>query len=319
MAESKLRKWWRRQSFDDDVAVPKVAARGAPGATTENYEPARAYVDGAGVVFPGVDYGIALSGGGIRSASFCTGVLQALADGSHALERADYLATVSGGGYVGVSTQMLHHVAQPLPAAEKAYHEDAPEFAWLEQKHRYLGRGWQLLVGAAGFVARTALNIGVIAAIVFLAGFWIGFVAEQMPVSVLVPAIVVAASGVALRQFTLPNSPVWPRDVVVDPVAPGGCARPIVGGRSHRGHGLSCGDRNSYNGSERYPRHRRRPRRGRVGPAILPNAVGAVPRRLPARGGMGARRVAACARRCPLGCTPPSRSRSLRPHSSLRF
>jgi len=44
--------------------------------------------------------GIALSGGGIRSASFCLGVLQALA-GNDRLRCFEYLSTVSGGGYIG--------------------------------------------------------------------------------------------------------------------------------------------------------------------------------------------------------------------------
>jgi hypothetical protein len=44
--------------------------------------------------------GLALSGGGIRSATFCLGVLQALA-GRKWIRKLDYLSTVSGGGYVG--------------------------------------------------------------------------------------------------------------------------------------------------------------------------------------------------------------------------
>lgn len=43
---------------------------------------------------------LCLSGGGIRSASFCLGVLQALAQ-RRLLARFDYLSTVSGGGYIG--------------------------------------------------------------------------------------------------------------------------------------------------------------------------------------------------------------------------
>ncbi|WP_416140381.1 patatin-like phospholipase family protein [Halomonas sp. HK25] len=46
--------------------------------------------------------GLALSGGGIRSATFSLGVLQALAD-ADLLKRIDYLSTVSGGGYLGTS------------------------------------------------------------------------------------------------------------------------------------------------------------------------------------------------------------------------
>ena len=46
--------------------------------------------------------GLALSGGGIRSAAFSLGVLQAL-DRFGILRRVDYLSTVSGGGYIGAS------------------------------------------------------------------------------------------------------------------------------------------------------------------------------------------------------------------------
>jgi hypothetical protein len=50
--------------------------------------------------------GIALSGGGIRSATFGLGVLQALAH-HDLLRRFDYLSSVSGGGYVGSSLTWL--------------------------------------------------------------------------------------------------------------------------------------------------------------------------------------------------------------------
>ena len=50
--------------------------------------------------------GLALSGGGIRSASFCLGVLQALAVHTR-LEKFDYLSTVSGGGYLGGALSWL--------------------------------------------------------------------------------------------------------------------------------------------------------------------------------------------------------------------
>src|SRR6516225_8939460 len=46
--------------------------------------------------------GLALSGGGIRSAAVCLGALQAL-NHNNALRNVDYLSTVSGGGYIGCS------------------------------------------------------------------------------------------------------------------------------------------------------------------------------------------------------------------------
>jgi hypothetical protein len=48
--------------------------------------------------------GIGFSGGGIRSATFCLGVLQALAE-RDLLKRFDYLSSVSGGGYIATSLQ----------------------------------------------------------------------------------------------------------------------------------------------------------------------------------------------------------------------
>lgn len=49
---------------------------------------------------PADTVGLAFSGGGIRSATFCLGVLQALAK-QELLAKVDFLSTVSGGGYVG--------------------------------------------------------------------------------------------------------------------------------------------------------------------------------------------------------------------------
>ena len=52
--------------------------------------------------------GLAFSGGGIRSATFNLGILQALAE-KGLLRKFDYLSTVSGGGYVGSWLAALTH------------------------------------------------------------------------------------------------------------------------------------------------------------------------------------------------------------------
>jgi len=56
---------------------------------------------------------LCLSGGGIRSAAFCLGVMQALA-GQNLLRHFHYLSTVSGGGYIGSWLQawLLAHARQ---------------------------------------------------------------------------------------------------------------------------------------------------------------------------------------------------------------
>jgi hypothetical protein len=68
---------------------------------------------------------LCLSGGGIRSAAFCLGVLQALArDGL--LTRFDYLSTVSGGGFIGGWLQMLMHETGGAAAAQAALQTPSP-------------------------------------------------------------------------------------------------------------------------------------------------------------------------------------------------
>jgi predicted acylesterase/phospholipase RssA len=62
--------------------------------------------------------GLALSGGGIRSATFSLGVMQALA-ARGLLRKVDFLSTVSGGGYIGSAlTWLLSR------KAEEQYHDD---------------------------------------------------------------------------------------------------------------------------------------------------------------------------------------------------
>lgn len=53
--------------------------------------------------------GLALSGGGIRSASFGLGVIQALLEHG-ILQKIDYLSTVSGGGYIGAALTWNRHL-----------------------------------------------------------------------------------------------------------------------------------------------------------------------------------------------------------------
>ncbi len=67
--------------------------------------------------------GVALSGGGIRSAAFCLGVLQSLGARS-LIGGIDYLSTVSGGGYIGSS--MTACMAEPTGAGAQEFPFGAP-------------------------------------------------------------------------------------------------------------------------------------------------------------------------------------------------
>lgn len=71
----------------------------------------------------GLPVGLALSGGGIRSATICLGAVQALAE-TRALRRFDYLSTVSGGGYIGCwLSALLRQRGQKKPPGHDALGE----------------------------------------------------------------------------------------------------------------------------------------------------------------------------------------------------
>jgi hypothetical protein len=99
-------------------------------------------------------FGLAFSGGGIRSATFCLGVLQVLAR-MGLLRKVDFLSTVSGGGYIGSwLTALLWRRAQKHQEAAAFWTEvegalgcsrrpaaadgEAPEIGWLRRYSNYL-------------------------------------------------------------------------------------------------------------------------------------------------------------------------------------
>lgn len=69
---------------------------------------------------------LCLSGGGIRSAAFCLGVLQSLA-GKRLLRQFDYLSSVSGGGFIGGWLQVLIRESGGVGGAEEAIAQPRPE------------------------------------------------------------------------------------------------------------------------------------------------------------------------------------------------
>ena len=65
-------------------------------------------------------FGLALSGGGIRGATFNLGLLQSL-DQLGVLKHLDYLATVSGGGYIGGFWTAWLRRNKPIKTGEKIF------------------------------------------------------------------------------------------------------------------------------------------------------------------------------------------------------
>ena len=148
--------------------------------------------------------GLSLSGGGIRSATVCLGVIQVLAR-KKLFAEIDYLSTVSGGGYFGsfLSSCLAHdQLAAPLDkkAVDALISEtfdpdsngaEAPAVRHLRNNSRYLLHGgtWGKLKIAGLMVSGLITNllmilpVPLLAAlflwILNLAGFWGGNVAGQ--------------------------------------------------------------------------------------------------------------------------------------------
>jgi hypothetical protein len=127
--------------------------------------------------------GLALSGGGIRSASFSLGVLQALAH-LKLLGRFDFLSTVSGGGYVGSFWGSLFIGSEPRGGAaqedgctvdevdRRLADSHSREVRWLRENGRYLspnGSGDTLL--ALAVLLRNWVAVNFVLGLLVLAAF----------------------------------------------------------------------------------------------------------------------------------------------------
>jgi hypothetical protein len=119
--------------------------------------------------------GICCSGGGIRSASFNLGALQALQQ-EERLQEADYLAAVSGGSYIAAAFSMVAKTDDPdddsdpklVTLKRPPFYEGSPEEQYLRNRASYLapaGMGKVLLVWriAAGLVINLVLIASVLA------------------------------------------------------------------------------------------------------------------------------------------------------------
>jgi hypothetical protein len=125
--------------------------------------------------------GLALSGGGIRSATFSLGVLTALAR-RNVLPKIDYLSTVSGGGYLGAFLETFLASAADerasakigLRSADLPFSRLDPEpdaLGHIRQNSRYLASGsaWTRLKVAFAQLYGMFVNL---AAITVLIGLW---------------------------------------------------------------------------------------------------------------------------------------------------
>ena len=101
--------------------------------------------------------GLALSGGGIRSATFCLGVVQVLAS-RNLLKDVDFLSTVSGGGYTGSFITTRLGAGEPHTNVAGPYGPDPEPIRYLRQHAKYLAaldlkQSWSMLTATlAGMI-----------------------------------------------------------------------------------------------------------------------------------------------------------------------
>ena len=115
--------------------------------------------------------GLALSGGGIRSATFCFGLLRGLAQ-AKSLKNFDYLSTVSGGGYIGSALGRLYQPDQNADSVQEGLgHNDTVLLWWLRNNGRYLTpAGARDLMQALACIVRNVFSSHFEVAVLMLLG-----------------------------------------------------------------------------------------------------------------------------------------------------
>jgi hypothetical protein len=163
----------RPQSLD----LPPPAQRPAMSVKPDRPDPSRVRPQ----PIPTTAIGLALSGGGIRSAAFSLGALQAL-DFYGVIARVDYLSTVSGGGYIGacLTAAMSHNNGQfPFGGASDIRDNDA--VGYLRNYSNYLmpraRNGLRNLLDASSIILRGLIANAVIVLTFLLAGAFLTWVA----------------------------------------------------------------------------------------------------------------------------------------------
>jgi predicted acylesterase/phospholipase RssA len=172
---------------------------------------------------PGVDLdrlpprtvGLALSGGGIRAATFSLGILQALAKKGH-LRDIDFLSSISGGGYTGSFlgrlftrdsiASLAENNGDPCARVESILNNGAsPQIKWLRENASYpISAGGSDGCQYLAVVWRDLLTIYLILALLGFALFGLLRVAgDRIARFVGVPGLMVALGSAAVNTLSL--------------------------------------------------------------------------------------------------------------------
>ena len=159
---------WRRRVVDRKAASPPVPSAPPVG---------EAAIVAALRKLPADTLAVALSGGGVRSATFCLGFLQAMAKRG-ILRHVDILSTVSGGGYVGAFLGRFYDRLRDRPdiapdMVERAVANPASgPLRWLRDHGNYIApAGRSDLTVALGIALRNVATVQLLLAILAFAAF----------------------------------------------------------------------------------------------------------------------------------------------------
>ena len=129
-------------------------------------------------------YGICCSGGGIRSAAFNLGALQALqVDDEQVLQRAAYLSAVSGGSYIAAGLATVNKSGGPEDSEEELiqavppFAPGSPEEHYLRNHSSYMAPGaWGKMVLLGHVLRGVFANLLLVGSALFLLGMLAGAV-----------------------------------------------------------------------------------------------------------------------------------------------
>ena len=193
--------------------------------------------DGSKITIPaGQTFALCCSGGGIRSATFNLGVVQALQAAKDVFGAVKTVTAVSGGSYLAAAHALVTaNPGQPgtsaAPAAlgdQAPYALRSPEEIHLRDHTRYLLESWQIAVRAlAVLIFGVLVNVVLVGSLIFIAAHLCGWLLSSPVTGILtglqtgsaqvqprwwwlIPAVAaVATIGLAWRQARTPEQRPW--------------------------------------------------------------------------------------------------------------
>ena len=167
--------------------------------------------------------GLALSGGGIRSATFCLGVVQVLSERG-LMKDVDYLSTVSGGGYTGSFISSLIGSGASFDQLGCPFGPDTAPVRHIRQNAKYLSASdikqrWMMVAGTvAGLVLNWSAPLAILS-LLALCTSYIDFGSRTWAATgdglLLLTLLAIILHGIAIRF----SGGVWSRALVASCVA----------------------------------------------------------------------------------------------------